>query len=113
MKKHLGFGVGGAAACGIAIAATAHAQPPVSMQTECKSTRCTYDSRDNLIGMPWPFELLVREISGTRYQISYVMSGLDVGTNPIFFYASSNCSGQPYLTDIGQLPRPAWYDALY
>ncbi len=111
MKKHFGFGVAGAA-FGVAIAATAYAQPP-GMQTACKSTPCIYDSRGILVGMPQAIGLLWRQISGTWYQLNFMEYGLAGHGNTIFFFAGNNCTGQPYLSDDGELPHSAGYDALY
>ena len=108
MKKHLWFNMTGAA-FGMTVAASAHAQPPVSMQAVCKSTPCIYDSRNTLIGIPWSYGFAARQISNTWYQFQNVR---DDGIQELlqYYYPNNTCSGQPYMPLDVFIPPLAQYD---
>ncbi len=101
------IGVAGAA-FGVMLAASAYAQPPVGMQSVCKTLPCIYDSQNTLVGVPWPLELLTRQISGSWYQLKAIEGGLI--ESGLFYFGPTDCTGQPYNADPGDMPRFAQFD---
>jgi hypothetical protein len=71
-------------------------------------TPCIYDAQGTLVGIPTPVGDLTRQVSGNWYQLGYLISGVeDFG---LFYFASLDCTGQPFVQDFGQLPKPGTYD---
>jgi hypothetical protein len=103
-RATLGFASGIALA---AIATPAHADPH-NMWTLCTLLPCVYDSHNTLVGIPWPYKLLARQISGVWYQLKIMDYGLI--ESGLFYFGSLNCTGQPYNADQGNIPRLAQFD---
>lgn len=110
MKKYLGIGIVSAMA-GMVVAASAYAQPPVSMTASCKMMPCIYDSRDTLVGIPWSYGFAARQIANTKtwYQIQNVR---DDGIQELlqYYYPNNTCTGQPYMPRDVFIPPLAQYD---
>src|ERR1700749_505633 len=100
-----------AAAVGLAAvlgAAPAKADDGNDMRAICQSNACIVDANNKIVGVPLGSELMYREIAGDWNQLNVLDTG--IGDNFLLYYDSTNCTGQPYMSNIGQLPKPVEYD---
>jgi hypothetical protein len=91
-----------------------HAYAQASMTTLCaarpNAIPCIRDHNNTLIGIPWPYLLITRQINGTWYQYNGLRASEGATANGLFYYTGRNCSGQPYIITNELIPTQMLYD---
>jgi hypothetical protein len=98
-------------AAGLAIPTIAQAQSyQYLLDWQCNWLRlpCIQDQRKANVGLSDSYEVLKRPFNGKWYLVFNDSDGFQ--NNTMFFYAHSNCSGQPYIAYRGELPVIVLFD---
>jgi hypothetical protein len=91
-----------------------HAYAQASMTTLCSARPnaipCIRDRNNTVVGIPWPYLSITRQINGTWYQYDGLRASDGITANGLFYYTGSNCSGQPYMVTSELIPTQMLYD---
>jgi hypothetical protein len=91
-----------------------HAYAQASMTALCASRPnaipCIRDRNNTLVGIPWPYQSISRQINGTWYQYNGIRASEGVTANGLFYYTAPYCRGQAYMITNESMPTQMLYD---
>lgn len=91
-----------------------HACAQASMTALCASRPnaipCIRDHNNTIIGIPWPYLSITRQINGTWYQYDGLRASDGITANGLFYYTEPYCRGQAYMITNELIPTQMLYD---